>query len=386
MLAATAVPGVLALPSISLGATTFKPSAVPSYLRGYEKFYAEDPRAAALQWFRDAKFGLFVHYGVYSQLKQDAWVQFFKKIYVAEYTKLKETFTPAKFDADFITDLALSANMRYVNITTRHHDSFCLFDTKQTDFNSVNSPARRDLVGELAEACRKKGLGLCLYYSHGRDWRHPHAPNNDEWGGNARPQYRPPEPSYAYGKEHHLQKYLDFMTAQITELLTHYGPIAAIWLDGIAVPLSPRGVVRSEADYKVAITPRGERRSRIPEFHCQQLYDLIHRLQPQVLVSYKQGLLGTEDFFAPEIRAIKHEDGKPMEICDSLQHGAWGYREKARHLTVSEVLAKYQTARAAGANLLLNTGPLPDGSICPADVATLREVGKQLNRRVSLEK
>ena len=87
--------------------------------------------------------------------------------------------------------------MRYVNITTRHHDSFCLFATKQTDFNSVNSPAKRDLVGELADACRKKGLGLCLYYSHGRDWRHPHAPNNDRWGGSARPKYDPPEPSYA---------------------------------------------------------------------------------------------------------------------------------------------------------------------------------------------
>lgn len=80
---------------------------------------------------------------------------------------------PAKLDADFITDLALSAGMRYVNITTRHHDSFCLLKTGQTDFNSVNSPAKRDLVGKLAEACRTKDLGLCLYYSHGRDRRHP---------------------------------------------------------------------------------------------------------------------------------------------------------------------------------------------------------------------
>lgn len=96
------------------------------------------------------------------------------------YAKLKDRFTAEKFDADFITDLALAAEMRYVNITTRHHDSFCLFATKQTDFHSVNSPAQRDLVGELAVACRKKGLGLCLYYSHGRDWKHPHAPNNDE--------------------------------------------------------------------------------------------------------------------------------------------------------------------------------------------------------------
>ena len=107
---------------------------------------------------------------------------------VAQYAKLKDRFTAAKFDANFITDMALAAQMRYINITTRHHDSFCLFRTKYTDFNSVNSPAKRDLVGELAEACRKKGLGMCFYYSHGRDWRHPHAPNNDEWGRQRAPE------------------------------------------------------------------------------------------------------------------------------------------------------------------------------------------------------
>jgi alpha-L-fucosidase len=329
---------------------------VPSYLAAYAALYAQNPRAAALQWFREAKFGLFLHYGLYSLLKDHEWVQYRRRIPVAEYAKLKEQFTAEKFDAEFITDLALEAQMRYVNITTRHHDGFCLFATKQTDFNSLNSPARRDLVGELAVACRNKGLGLCLYYSHGRDWRHPHAPNNDEWGGNARPLYDPPEPSYAYGKEHDLQKYLDFMSAQITELLTQYGPVAAIWLDGIAVPKS--------GDYT--------------KFKCQELYDLIHRLQPQVLVSYKQGLLGTEDFFAPEHKAIPRAADKPMEICSTLQEGSWGYSEKARHLTPDEAWAKLVAARAAGANLLLNTGPLPDGSIHPTDAATLREVGRRI--------
>ncbi len=351
-LTAAALPAALALPSLCLGE---EPAKVPAYLRGYEKLYAANPRAAALQWFREAKFGLFMHYGLYSQLKRGEWVQFHEKIPVAEYAKLKGTFNAGKFDADFITDVALAAKMRYVNLTTRHHDSFCLFDTKQTDFNSVNSPARRDLVAELAEACRRKGLGLCLYYSHGRDWRHPHAPNNDEWGGNARPNYHPPEPAYAYGAEHQLQKYLDFLTAQVTELLTNYGPVAAIWLDGIAVPLS------------------GDQ----ARFKCQELYDLIHRLQPQVLFSYKQGLLGTEDFFAPEMRAVKEPGTKPMEICDTMQKGGWGYHEKARHLSAAEVRAKLDSAHLAGANLLLNTGPLPDGSLHPDDVAALRQAGQR---------
>jgi alpha-L-fucosidase len=105
-------------------------------------------------------------------------------------------------------------------------------------------------------------------------------------------------------------------------------------------------------------------------------YNLIHPLQPQLLVSYKQGLLGTEDFLAPEIKAVKRNGDKPMEICDSLGSG-WGYRENAQHLTATRALAKLRKARAAGANLLLNTGPLPDGSIHQDDIATLREVGKR---------
>lgn len=329
---------------------------VPAYLKGYEAAYKKNPRQAALTWFREAKFGLFLHYGLYSLEGRHEWLQLRELIPVAEYAKLKDRFTAEKFDADFITDLALAAEMRYVNITTRHHDSFCLFATKQTDFNSVNSPAKRDLVAELATACRKKGLGLCLYYSHGRDWRHPHAPNNDQWGRSARPKYDPPEPSYAYGQSHDLQKYLDFMTAQITELLTNYGPIAAIWLDGIGVPLS------------------GDR----AKFKCQELYDHIHRLQPQVLVSYKQGLLGTEDFFAPERTAVENPSGKPMEICSTLQEKSWGYNTQERHISTDEAWAKLAEAATARANLLLNTGPRPDGSIPPEHERVLRELGQRI--------
>jgi alpha-L-fucosidase len=334
---------------------------VPSYLAGYEEIYQHNPRQAAIQWFREAKFGLFIHYGLYSLLERNEWVQCIEKIPVAEYAKLKDRFTAEKFDADFITDLALEAQMKYINITTRHHDSFCLFDTKETDFNSVNSPAGRDLVGELAEACREKGLGFFLYYSHGRDWKHPHAPNNDQWRGRARPDYDPPEPSYAYGKEHDLQKYLDFMTAQIKELLSNYGPVAGIWLDGIAVP----------------------RMGDKSKFKCQELYDMIHAAQPQTLVSYKQGLLGTEDFFAPERsrKKVKMDtQNKPIEICETLQPKRWGYvkADDGKHKTAEQVMQMLAVAVEKDANLLLNTGPLPDGSICPEDIEILREVGGRL--------
>jgi alpha-L-fucosidase len=334
-------------------------AAVPSYLRSHASLYAKDPRAAALAWFREARFGMFIHYGLYSLEGRHEWLQLREKIPVADYAKLKERFTAAKFDADAITDLALAAQMRYINLTTRHHDSFCLFRTKQTEFQSLNSPAKRDLVGELAAACAKKGLGLCLYYSHGRDWRHPHAPNNDQWGGQARPQYNPAEPTYATGAAHSLQKYLDFMTAQITELLTQYGPIAAIWLDGIAVPAS--------------------RKERLAEWRLPELYAHIHSLQPQVLVSYKQGIIGKEDFLAPE-RTFSAKPDRPLELCDTLQPQGWGYMkvDDGHHKTPDQVMTMLGKVAGLPANLLLNTGPMPDGSIHPEDVTSLTEVGRRL--------
>ena len=363
--------GATILNPLSLGKTVLGTNAVdvPSYLKGFEAAYAKDPRQAALDYFRNAEFGLFLHYGLYSLLegfwqgKQSAaeWIQFRSKIRVKEYEKLAERFTAEKFDADFITDMALDAGMKYVNITTRHHDSFCLFDSKYTDFKSTNSAAKRDLVAELAEQCRQKGLGFYLYYSHGRDWRHPHAPNNGDWGGSARPNYNPPETYYKYGREHDLQIYVEFMKNQITELLTNYGPIGAIWLDGFSTPNS--------------------RKDKIHLFKIQELYDHIHSLQPQVLVSYKQGLLGTEDFKAPE-RNFKGTSEVPLEICDTLQPHAWGHhrQDDQNHKTADQVMDMLKKAKGLGANLLLNTGPLPDGSIHPADVKTLKEVGKRLRQ------
>lgn len=344
---------------------------IPGYLKGYENIYLENPRKAALAWFKNAKYGLFLHYGLYSIPGRHEWLQFKEKIYVKDYEKLADEFTAENFNAEHIVDLATDAGMKYVNLTTRHHDSFCLFKTAHTEFNSVNAPAGRDLVLELAEACAKKDIGLCLYYSHGRDWRHPHAPNNDEWGGSARPDYDLPEPSYKYGKEHDLQKYLDFMTVQITELLSNYGPVAAIWLDGIATPLSGDS----------------------SKFKCQELYNHIHSIQPQTLVSYKQGVTGTEDFFAPEHcvpgenddeakRGKIGQSDKLVEICTTMSPGSWGYSREVsgKHLNEEQVWEKIKNASSAGCNLLLNTGPLPDGSLDKEDEIVLRNVGARIRR------
>ena len=341
---------------------------IPSYLQGYDVLYRENPRTAALRWFREARYGLFLHYGLYSLLGRHEWVQLRENIPVAEYEKLTARFTAERFDAEAIAAFAEASGMRYVNLTTRHHDSFCLFATAETPFQSLKCPAGRDLVGELAAACARHGLGLFLYYSHGRDWRHPHAPNNDEWGGQARPRYEPPEPSYAYGENHDLDHYLEFIERQITELLTQYGPIAGIWLDGIAVPRSGDAT----------------------RFRCQDLYDRIHALQPQVLVSYKQGLLGTEDFVAPEHQSIGHLE-KPGEVCTTMIPSGryrgevgvfWGYSAAAqgKHKTADEVWEAVREARSHGYNLLLNTGPLPDGSLDAEDVDVLLAVAERLRR------
>jgi alpha-L-fucosidase len=353
---------------------------VPTYLKGYEALYAENPRQASLAWLRDSKFGLFMHYGIYALLGRGEWVQQRGPVPLAEYEQLKERFTAERFDADFITDLALDAGMRYITITSRHHDSFCLFDTAQSDYSTVHAPCGRDLIGELGEQCAAKGLGYFLYYSYALDWRHPYFYTREFWGA-ARPPYEEPEPRYLWKRDEDFRHYIDFVHAQLGELLTGYGPIAGIWFDPILGYYA-----------------------RPDLFPVEETYALIRSLQPQTLISFKQGANGDEDFYAPErhsysladrVRSILGEasaqvaaqawegnKNKLGEICDTMQPGAWGYKadDDGAHHTAEEVVEMLAAAREQGCNLLLNTGPLPDGSIHPDDVAALREAGKIMRR------
>ena len=215
----------------------------PSHLKNYDTLFRENPRAASLAWFRDAKFGLFMHYGVYSLIGRGEWVMFHEKIRVAEYEKLKDQFTAEKFDADFITDLALDAGMKYVTITTRHHDSFCLFETKETDFNSMEAPARRNLVRELVEACREKGLGIFFYYSYACDWRHPYFyPPEAGWRA-ARPNYDQPEPTYLWRKDEDFRHYIDFVHAPTTEVCNALSACGAYVLPHMCGDIVKTGIV-----------------------------------------------------------------------------------------------------------------------------------------------
>ncbi len=345
---------------------------IPCYLKNYEKLYQTNPREANLKWFKDAKYGLFLHYGLYSLLERHEWVQLREKIYVNEYADLKDKFTAERFDADYIAAFARDCGMKYINITTRHHECFCLWDTRETDFNSVNSPAKRDLLAELAEACEKYELGLFFYYTHGRDWRHPHAPNNDTWGGSARPGYDPPEPTYKYGSEHDLDIYLEFMKKQVKELLTMFPTAAGIWFDGIAVPLN----------------------GPTEQFKIPQMYEYIRTLSSHALISYKQGVTGTEDFFAPEHRIpganvdkkilgkIGSRD-KLIEMCTTMidEPVSWGCYKGGKHKTVEQVVKAVEKSVRNGTNLLLNIGPMPDGSLDAHDEKILRKAGKILKEQ-----
>lgn len=382
LLAATAVPAV--------GAAEKAP--IPSYLKGYEALYAKDPREAAIQWFKDARFGLFVHYALASVLEHgkpellelggddevgellgmrpEMWPA--TNVPEAARKKARELkhglvarFDASNFDAGRICDLAVAAEMRYITFTTKHLGGLYMYRTKVTKSTSLNSPARRDLVAELAEACRERGLGLFLYV--------------------------PPETARTDAT------YLEHNRTLLRELLTEYGPIAGIWLDGIGP------YYRTPENYA----------------NLSETYARIRSLQPQCLISFKDGALGEEDFRSPEhflfptpvqwsseLRQKRWEEKLrrwkrnqpperlklfetlPAEINTTMQEchnrdgvgepGGWINDEQARHLGAGEVMDLLEKARSLKANLLLNIGPRGDGSVHPADVKALTEVGRRI--------
>jgi alpha-L-fucosidase len=360
-----------------------KQTETPSYLKNYQALYQKDPKKANLEWFKDAKFGLFIHYGIYAWHGRGEWVLRNDTIPLDEYKKVAKTFNAENFDADFITGLALDAGMKYITITAKHHDGFCLFKTQQTDWNSMNTPCRRDLIGELYDACEEKGLGLFLYYSYGVDWYHPYALSLEDGCNFARPAYETLPAQYKYRKPEDHRHYIDYVHEHLKEMLSQYPNIAGIWFDPIMGYYMYPDV-----------------------FPVDETYALIRSLSPTALITFKQGANGDEDFIAPERfsypldekvkqrggsdhsiqiakEAWEKNQGKPKEICNTLQPHAWGYKkaDDNQHKTADDVMNMLEEAEEMDANLLLNIGPLFDGSVYPDDVLTLREVGKRLRKK-----
>ena len=346
---------------------------IPIYLEDYNELYLENPREANLTWFKDSKFGMFIHYGLYSQLEKGEWIQLRDTIEVSEYAKLKDSFNPVNFNADEITELALDAGMKYITITAKHHDGFALFSTSESDFNSINSPAKRDLIKELYDSCKEKGLGLFLYYSYAADWKHPYFYSREEGWKSARPAYKNKQPEYKYKLRDDFRKYIDFAHNQILELLNQYPEIAGIWLDPIMGFYSNPEI-----------------------FPIEETYQLIRSNNKHVLISFKQGANGDEDFSAPEHnfsarvgsqfeisrKIYELNKDKPKEVCTTLQVAPkhWGYDKRSKHVGVDKVFEIYSNTIANNYNLLLNVGPLPDGSIHEEDINTLISLGKKIKK------
>ena len=310
-------------------------------------------RLAAREWFRDAKFGMFVHWGVYSQLGQGEWVMENRSIPVDTYEWLASAFNPVKFDARVWVATAKAAGVRYITITARHHDGFSMFATKANRYNIVDwTPFARDPMKDLAAECRANGIKLFFYYSQ-LDWHHP-----DYW-----PRGRT---GHATGRAESgdWNRYLDFIDAQLTELLTNYGPIGGIWFDGMWD--------KPDADWRLAKT-----------------YALIHRLQPAALIvpnhhespkpgedvqTFEQDLPGanTAGFNTREIGSL------PLETSLTMNQ-SWGFNiTDKKFKSVKELIGYLVRAAGNDGNLLLNIGPRPDGTIQPEAAERLRAIGDWL--------
>jgi alpha-L-fucosidase len=310
-------------------------------------------RRAAREWFQDAKFGMFIHWGVYSQLAQGEWVMQNRGITVDRYEWLASEFNPIRFDAREWVALAKRAGVHYITITSRHHDGFSMFATKATRYNIVDwTPFHRDPLRELADECHRQGIKLFFYYSQ-LDWHHP-----DYWprGSTGHATGRPESGEW--------NRYLDFMDQQLSELLTNYGPIGGIWFDGMWD--------KPDANWRLDHT-----------------YALIHRLQPAALIvpnhhkaplpgedvqTFEQDLPGanTAGFNTREIGAL------PLETSLTMNE-SWGFNiTDTKFKSVRELIGYLVRAAGQNANLLLNIGPRPDGTIQPEAVTRLDSLGQWL--------
>ena len=312
----------------------------------------------AREWFENARFGLFVHWGVYSILGDGEWVMNNQNISVEEYNKLPSFFNPIDFDPKAWVQMVKDAGMKYITITSRHHDGFSMFDTEAGTYNIVDdTPYKKDVLKLLADECHKQGIKLFFYYSQ-LDWHH------DDYF----PRGRTGNGITGRAAEGDWKKYIDYMKFQLTELLTNYGEIGGIWFDG--------SWDKKDADW-----------------HLEEIYSLIHRLQPHCLIgsNHHKAPNPGEDFqmFEKDLPgrttkgfATAAEDigNLPLEVCETI-NGSWGFNlQDRRHKTKKELIQYIVKAAGYGSNLLLNVGPMPNGAIQPLHVAKLKEMGNWLKK------
>ncbi|MEX2463026.1 MAG: alpha-L-fucosidase [Balneolaceae bacterium] len=315
------------------------------------------------EWFQDNKYGLFIHWGIYSVMAGGGdygiaeWIMNEKEIPITAYEKLATFFNPVEFDANEWVSIAKKAGMRYITITTKHHDGFAMYHSQVSDYNIVDrTPFGRDIIKELKDACDREGIKLFFYYSQ-LDWHHPDYYPRGRTGGDY--TGRPNSGEW--------RNYIDYMKDQLTELLTNYGEIGGIWFDG------------QWDKYE-------------ENWYLDEIYSHIHSIQPGALIGSNHHLDPTpgEDFQMFE-RDLPGENTMgysqtneiselPLEMCETM-NGSWGYNIKDRNFKSSdELLRTLIRAAGYGSNFLLNTGPMPNGQLQPENVDTLMVMANWLNK------
>ena len=314
---------------------------VPTYLFDQSSTYKEDPRAAALEWFTAAIMGVSVHFGLSSLLGKGEDPS--GVLSDALYQELPRRFSCEHFDAVDMVEMVIAAGARYLVFPAVTKDGFALYNSQVSEFNSVNSAAKRDLVGELASTCEYHGIGLILEYPFGVNRKR-----------------------YAQGIQKGViaqGEYCGFVKDQLHELVTGYGPIAGISFTGLE-NLS----------------------GREPAFDVQDVYDMIRFVQPNTLIGFEAGATGTEDFFctmdpAKKTGFLAKNATQPLEVlCNLSGDGDRGFRTDiaGKHLKTPAVWTALAGAHKAGANLRVNTALMPDGSLDLEDIKTLLAVGERM--------
>ena len=335
--------------SVAMGAYSVTPKATAE-----DHYVPTAENLEARKEFQDAKFGIFLHWGLYSMLATGEWTMTNKDLNYREYQKLAGGFYPSRFNAHDWVAAIKASGAKYICFTTRHHEGFSMFHTKYSDYNIVDAtPFKRDIVKELADECHKQGIGIHFYYSH-IDWWREDAP----WGRTGRGTGRP-NPNGDW------KSYYQFINNQLTELLTNYGKVGAIWFDG------------------------WWDQDQNPSFDWQlpEQYALIHKLHPACLIgnNHHQPPFEGEDFQMFE-RDLPGENTAglsgqqisrlPLETCETM-NGMWGYKITDQNYKSDTTLVHYLVGAAGrNANLLMNIGPQPDGCLPEVAVERLKKMGE----------
>ena len=299
-----------------------------------ESLFPED-HAEKLEWWKDARFGMFIHWGPVSLKGTEIGWSRGREIPVSEYDSLYLEFNPVNFNADEWVKLAKDAGMKYLVFTSKHHDGFCNWDTRFTDYNIMNSAYGKDIMAELATACKKQGLALGFYHST-CDWHHPDFPLTSPGGSVER-------------GESNLDRYTEYLKNQSEEIIRNYGPLLVMWYD---VP------------------------QRFDSVRGQSVIDRISDVQPGILVNDRTGAPG--DFDTPEQKVGGFQNDRPWETCMTIAR-QWAWKPNDEVKSLEQCLHGLIRSAGGDGNLLFNVGPKPDGTIEPLQAERLREMGAWLN-------